>query len=77
MKLMIDNSGAVDIANNWSVGGYTRHMDVRKNFLREAKEDGTIHVIWTPSAEMSSDLFTKNLPGPLFDNHHWCWPCSI
>ncbi len=28
MVLEMDNSGAVDIANSWSVGGRTRHMDV-------------------------------------------------
>lgn len=31
MILYVDNKGAVDLANNWSVGGRTRHMDVRKN----------------------------------------------
>jgi hypothetical protein len=28
MCLEIDNKGAVDLANNWSIGGYTRHVDV-------------------------------------------------
>ena len=28
MVLEMDNSGAVDIANSWSVSGRTRHMDV-------------------------------------------------
>eukprot|EP00956_Cyclotella_meneghiniana_P041644 scaffold233431_cov53-Cyclotella_meneghiniana.AAC.1 len=27
MVLEIDNKGAVDMANNWSVGGRTRHME--------------------------------------------------
>eukprot|EP00957_Ditylum_brightwellii_P070989 5395278-Ditylum_brightwellii.AAC.1 len=29
MLLNIDNSGAVDLANNWSAGGRTRHMETR------------------------------------------------
>eukprot|EP00957_Ditylum_brightwellii_P109456 8348473-Ditylum_brightwellii.AAC.1 len=29
MQLFIDNSGAVDLANNWSTGGTTRHMEMR------------------------------------------------
>ena len=29
MILEMDNSGAVDIANSWSVGGRTRHVDER------------------------------------------------
>jgi len=28
MIIEMDNMGAVDLANNWSVGGRTRHVDV-------------------------------------------------
>ena len=42
MILEMDNSGAVDIANSWSVGGQTRHMDVRNKFLHEL----TLRVYW-------------------------------
>jgi hypothetical protein len=28
-----DNKGAVDLANDWSVGGQTRHVDIRQCFL--------------------------------------------
>jgi len=28
MFLEMDNKGAVDLANNWSIGGGTRHVDV-------------------------------------------------
>ncbi len=69
MILEIDNKGAVHLANNWSVGGRTRHMEVRQFFLRELKENGIIHTVWCPGDEMSSDLFTKNLGGELFNKH--------
>jgi hypothetical protein len=29
MIVEIDNKGMVDISNNWSVGGRTRHMNTR------------------------------------------------
>ena len=29
----IDNGRAVDIGNNWSVGGRTCHFEVKQNFL--------------------------------------------
>jgi hypothetical protein len=29
----MDNKGAVDLANNWSIGGRTRHVDVQQCFL--------------------------------------------
>jgi hypothetical protein len=46
MVLEVDNQGAVDIANNWSSTGRTRHMDVRLKFLRELKEADILHVTW-------------------------------
>ena len=69
MILRIDNKGAMDLTNNWSVGGRTRHVDVRQHFLRELKEQGLIKVEWISTEENESDLFTKNLAGPAFEKH--------
>ena len=69
MVLRVDNKGAHDLAHNWSIGGRTRHVDVRINFLRELKEEGILILEWIPGDENSSDLFTKNLHGPLFCKH--------
>ena len=69
MILEVDNEGAKDLTENWSVGGRTRHVDVREYFLRDMKEDGVIRVHWIPTNENSSDIFTKNLAGPLFEKH--------
>ena len=69
MQLYCDNKGAVDLANNWSVGGRTRHVEVLQYFLRELKEEGIIHTQWISGDDMPSDLFTKNLPAPLFEKH--------
>ena len=38
MILWAENTGAVGLANNWSIGGHTRHIDVKQNYLRELKE---------------------------------------
>jgi hypothetical protein len=67
--LEIDNEGAVDLTHNWSVGGRTRHVEVRQYFLRDLKEDGIIWSKWIPGDSNSSDLFMKNLGGPLFEKH--------
>ncbi len=40
MVLEMDNQGAVYLANYWSIGGRTRHIDVQSKFLRELKEAG-------------------------------------
>jgi hypothetical protein len=67
MILHIDNSGAVDLANNWSAGGRTRHMEVRMFFLRDLKEAGILEIKWTKGVSNPADLFTKNLAGPAFN----------
>jgi hypothetical protein len=69
MVLKVDNKGVVDLVNNWSVGGCTRHITTKVNFLRELKEDGVLKVIWIPTDNNSADMFTKNLQGPLFAKH--------
>ena len=69
MILEMDNKGAVDLANNWSQGGRTKHMDIRYMWLRELKEKGLIRVNWLSGKENSADLFTKNLPAEDFKRH--------
>jgi hypothetical protein len=67
MILEMDNKGAVDLANNWSVGGRTRHVDVRQCFLRELKESKILDIRWIKGSENDADAFTKNLDGPAFE----------
>ena len=38
MELEVDNMSAVHLANNWSVLGRTRHIDVRQCLLKELRE---------------------------------------
>jgi hypothetical protein len=35
MVLEMDNAGAIDIANSWSVSSRTRHVDILNYFLQE------------------------------------------
>jgi hypothetical protein len=45
-------------------------VEVKQLFLRELKESKVIKTNWIPAGEeMTSDIYTKNLPGPLFDKH--------
>jgi hypothetical protein len=69
MLLYVDNKGAKDLMNNWSVGGRTRHVDVRYHFLRELKEKNIIRINWISTHANCADMFTKNLQGPLFNKH--------
>jgi hypothetical protein len=44
MTLQTDNEVAVDLANNWSIGGCTRHVDVQQCFLWELKESKVMDI---------------------------------
>jgi hypothetical protein len=65
LTIKVDNKGAKDLVNNWSIGGRTRHVGVRLNYLRELKEKGFIEVNWIRSA----DILTKNLPIAVYQKH--------
>ena len=69
MLLESDNSGAVDLANNWNTGGRTWHVDVRNYFLRELRDEGTIRVSHIPGDENDADIFTKNTETRVFEKH--------
>ena len=69
MILEVDNKGTVDLINNWSVGGRTRHVETRQLFLCGMKEQGVFQVKWVKGDENEVDMFTKNFPGPLFEKN--------
>jgi hypothetical protein len=69
MILEMDNKGAVDFVNSFSVGGCTRHINVKQCFLQELKEAKVLVVKWIPGSENGAGIFTKNLDGPLFKHY--------
>ena len=85
MILHCDNKGTVDLVNNWSVSGRTRHVDVKKFWLRDLKEDKIVLVIWIPSDEMFATIDSVTTiiiivviiitmiigPTPMFHRQRW------
>ncbi len=69
MVLEMDNQGAVYLASNWSIGGWTRHNDVWLVFLIELKEAGVLVIKWIAGAVNEADIFTKNLDGLAFQRY--------
>ena len=67
--LYCDNNGAVQLANNWLVGGRTRHWDIKQNFLQELKANGFLRVEWMSGTNLTPDMHTKNVPKILFDKY--------
>ena len=52
-----------------SVGGRTRHVDVREHYLRELKEEGLLVIKWINGDDNDADIFTKNVTAAVFDRH--------
>jgi hypothetical protein len=75
MVLRVYNQGVRELVNNWSVEGHTHHVAARAMFLRELKEWGLLKIEFLSGSQMSADILTKNLPGPLFSKHSntLCW----
>ena len=64
MKVRNDNHSEIDLTHNWSIGGHTRHIEVKQNFLQESKEVDFVDFEWISIYENEADMFTKNLGGP-------------
>eukprot|EP00957_Ditylum_brightwellii_P119915 9150702-Ditylum_brightwellii.AAC.2 len=52
MILYLDNKGTKDFVNSWSIGGHTRHVQVKQYFLGELKEANVIMSKWRKGNEM-------------------------
>jgi hypothetical protein len=44
IQLHVDNTGAIYLANNYSTGQQTKHIDIRAHFVRELIVDGTLKI---------------------------------
>ena len=69
MTLEVNHKGAVNIANSWSAGGQTWHIETSYYLLHKLKEQGVISTVWKRGLNMPSDMLTKNLARPLFERH--------
>ena len=69
MTLEMDNSGAVEITNSWSVGGRTCHMDVRNYFLHKLKDQELLVIKHIPGESNDTDIFMKNVTSAVFNRH--------
>ena len=69
MKIDTDNTGSMQLANSWSVGGRTCHVDVRMHFLRELKDQGLLSIEFVPGVDNETDILTKNTPPAIYNKH--------
>jgi hypothetical protein len=69
IEVKVDNTGAIYIANNYSIGQRTKHIDVRAHFVREYIEDGILKVVFVRTDDNDADIYTKNTSEELFIKH--------
>jgi hypothetical protein len=65
----VDNIGTIFIGSNVAVLQRSKHIDVRKHFVREFVHDGFLRILLVCTKENDADIFTKNLPGELHERH--------
>ena len=56
------------MANGWSVGGRTHHVDMHIHYIRELKEAGILVIKWVPGPDNDTYMHTKNVSNPLYEN---------
>ena len=66
LTILCDNQGAIALAKDNKYHAHTKHIDLCYHFIREAVKDGKISVKYIPIDENVSDIFTKALPKPKF-----------
>ena len=69
VMVRLDNVGAIFMASNITNTYYTKHVDIRYKYVSEFVEDGVVKIVFVKSADIDSDILTKNLSAELHEKH--------
>jgi hypothetical protein len=69
VSLLMDNTGAIYLANNFTTGQRSKHIDIRAHFVRELIVSGMLRTIFVKSEDNDGDIMTKNVSEELFIKH--------
>ena len=61
--------GAIFKGNNAKQSVRTKHIDVKYHFIKEHIVDGVVEIVFVPSEENDSDIFTKNVGKETYKKH--------
>ncbi|KAM7477329.1 hypothetical protein LguiA_025542 [Lonicera macranthoides] len=61
MVLFRDNMSAISIAKNPVQHSQTKHIDIKRHFIRDLVERGIIRIEYIATKQQLADLFTKPL----------------
>ncbi|CAM9893786.1 unnamed protein product [Chrysoparadoxa australica] len=64
-----DNTGAMNLATNWSSGRRTKHILRKYHYVREQIDHGHLKLQYIKSEDQPADIMTKNLPRSTYVKH--------
>ena len=67
VSINCDNQSDIALSKDNKFHARTKHIDPRYHFIRECVADGRIIVNYIPTNENVSDIFTKALPKPKYN----------
>lgn len=62
--LFSDNQSAIALAKDHQYHAHTKHIDICYHFIHWIIEEGKIHLVYCPTEDMVTDVFTKALLSP-------------
>ena len=69
MIIKVDNTGAIYLANNYTAGQRTKHIDIRVHYVREYIHEGIIRVEFVKSENNDAEILRKNTMEEIFRIH--------
>ena len=68
-SLFCDNQATISLLSSESISSRSKHIDIKHHFIRSHVLDGTFSTTWLSTSDMPADIFTKQLPLPVFIKH--------
>jgi hypothetical protein len=70
--LFLDNQSVIALTCDHQFHARTKHIDVCYHFIHWVVENGTLHLVYCPTADMVADALTKVLPLPKVKHFAGC-----
>ena len=70
--LFSDNQSAIALTRDHQYHARTKHIDVHYHFICWVVENGSLCLVYCPTADMLADMLTKALPSPKVKHFAGC-----